>query len=358
MADSTTLTKRVPKYVLLAESLRSEMECGTLAPGDQLPSFHDMMQRFNVAKNTIDKAHLILEREGLVRREQGRGIFVESAQKKKIGDIGLLFGPTYNDFYTDDLLSGIQEHAREAGLTVVLVDRMMPSFSKDLCGILLFGSYVEVTALPLPAEMPRVLMLEPAPIAMPNVVADDFNGTRLMARHLLDLGHRRISIMVAAIEDPYSTRRLAGYKAALEEFGVAFDERLCFSVTDIQPDENNFLYGEEYMNAWLKQGWADLGSTAIMATHDISAIGTIKVLTAKGYKIPRDISVVGFDGTRLSDLSTPRLTTVKVPLHDIGARAIKMILELIQGGSSPNQQIVLPVKFKPGESTALCPKGA
>lgn len=352
MSDQNTLEKPVPKYIFIAESLKSEMARGLLSPGDQLPSFNEMIERFNVAKNTIDKAHVILEREGLVRREHGRGIFVEPRKLKKTGTIGFLRAKNYNDFFTDELLASIQRHAGEAKFKVMLIDEFTPITRKNVDGVLFFCSRPTAAALDLPVGMPRVLMLEPAATDTSSVVADDFEGARIATRHLLELGHRRISLMLAADEDPYSQRRLAGYRAALDEFEVNFDERLCFPVSNIQPDANNFLYGEEFMNGWLACGWSKLHSTAVMATNDISAVGTIKVLSANGLQVPRDVSVVGFDGTRLSDLSTPRLTTIKVPLQEIGARAVKLVLEQIQGRVGELEEIVLPVRLKLGESAA------
>jgi DNA-binding LacI/PurR family transcriptional regulator len=359
MSTSSSLLPRVPKYVRIAESLKEDMARGVFSPDDQLPSFTEMTQRFQVAKHTIDKAHAILERDGLVRREQGRGIFVEHQKKKSRTDnIGLLLpGTTHHDSYSRELIAGIQQQARTNGVDVMLADGNAPITTKNIDGILLFCNNYEVVALDLPARMPRVLLLSPAGgLNIANVVADDFGGTKMATTHLLKLGHRRISFMLAAEDDTYSLQRLAGYRAALDEFGVNFDERLCFFIdkrtAECSLPTNYFLSGEENMNRWLARGWRKLQATAILAPNDARAFGMMKALGAKGLNVPQDVSVVGFDGVGIGARGASPLTTVQVPLRAIGACSAKLLWKQIQKGGHFAKQIVLPVQLKIGQSTA------
>ncbi len=351
MNDSNVLDRRVPKYIRIAEALKLDMSRGVLAPGDQLPSFAEMTQQFQVAKHTIDKAHAILEREGLVRREQGRGIFVEALQKKKLtGNIGLLLPVTArHESYTLELLAGVQQQARAYGINLMLVDDQAPINSENIDGILLFCNHYQVAPLGLSAHIPRVLLLSPAgDLNIANVTADDFGGTKKATLHLLEQGHRRISYMPATRQDAYSVLRIAGYQAALEEFGVPFEEKLCY-FDEGKRVVNYFLSGEEKMNSWLACGWKELNATAILAPNDMGALGMMKALDAAGIKVPRDVSVVGFDGVNIGEGSP--LTTLQVPLREIGVTGTQLLWEQIQKGGHFSKQVTLPVSLVIGEST-------
>jgi LacI family transcriptional regulator len=351
MNDSNTLDRHVPKYIRIAEALKLDMARGVLSPGDQLPSFAEMTQQFQVAKHTIDKAHAILEREGLVRREQGRGIFVEAKQKKKLtGNIGLVLPVTArHELYTLELLAGVQQQARAYDVNLMLVDDQRPINTENIDGILLFCNHYQVAPLGLSPAIPRVLLLAPAmDLDIANVVADDFGGAKAATLHLLQLGHRRISFMPATKYDAYSVQRVAGYRAALQEFGIPYEEKFCYF------DEggrvvNYFLSGEKRMNAWLESGWRELNATAILAPNDMGALGIMKVLDAAGIKVPRDVSVVGFDGVHIGE--GPPLTTLQVPLREIGVTGTQLLWEQIQAGGYFSKQMTLPVSLVTGQST-------
>lgn len=351
MNDSNTLDRHVPKYIRIAEALKLDMARGVLAPGDQLPSFAEMTQQFQVAKHTIDKAHTILEREGLVRREQGRGIFVEALQKKKLtGTIGLLLPVTArHESYTLELLAGVQQQARAYGVNLMLVDDQAPLNFDNIDGILLFCNHYQVAPLNLPPNIPRVLLLSPAAdLDIANVTADDFGGAKAATLHLLKQGHRRISYMPATRQDAYSVQRIAGYRSALEEFGIPFEEKFCY-FDEGKRVVNYFLSGEERMNTWLALGWRELKATAILAPNDMGALGMMKALGAVGIRVPRDVSVVGFDGVNIEEGSP--LTTLQVPLREIGITGTKLLREQIQTGGHLSKQISLPVSLVIGQST-------
>ena len=112
---------------------------------------------------------------------------------------------------------------------------------------------------------------------------------------------------------------------------------------------------ERRMELWLEHGWRELGCTAIMAHNDSTAIGVMRALGKAGLRVPEDVSVIGFDGTPLCEYSTPPLTTVEVPLHEIGARALQLLQEQIHDRNVVPERVILPVRFKPGQSVAPLP---
>jgi GntR family transcriptional regulator of arabinose operon len=341
---------RVPKYVSIAESVKADIARGALLPNDRLPSFTSMTQQFNVTIHTIDKAHAVLEQEGFVRREPGRGVFVEPQKRQRTGNIGLLLRKTDDrNWYTRSVLDGMQEKVRKHDLNLMLVDEFDPTIPKKTDGILLYCRSIDVVPQGLPASMPKVLILEHATnVDIANVVADDFLGAKLATQHLLKLGHRRISFMLSYVHDPYAVHRLAGHRAALEEAGVAFEpERVFYTVTK---RENFYQNTEDAMNRWLENGWRELQATAILAPNDDGAIGIMHSLEKAGIRVPDDVSLIGFDGQPEHFHSMP-LTTIRVPLREIGALSVDLLWEQIQNGGANFEKIVAPVELVEGATT-------
>lgn len=342
---------RVPKYISIAESVKADIASGVLLPNDRLPSFGTMTKQFNVTIHTIDKAHTVLEQEGFVRREPGRGVFVEPQKNSRTGNIGLfLYKTDANDSYNRSFLGGIQEQARRYDLNVMLVDENNPTAANKTDGMLLYCLSAHVDLVQYPATMPRVLILEPATgIDIANVISDDFAGAQLATQHLLELGHKRISYMLSWATDSNAVRRLAGYRAALEEAGIAFDERLvrymATSVSDYVMDT------ETAMANWLADGWQALESTAILSLSDDGVSGIRRALGGAGLKVPDDVSIVGYDGVTRPQLALQDLTTVEVPLREIGKRSVDLLFEQIQHGRHEVKQIVVPVKLKVGATS-------
>ena len=106
------------------------------------------------------------------------------------------------------------------------------------------------------------------------------------------------------------------------------------------------------MQVWLQEDWRALGCTAILAQNDHMAIGVMQVLQEANLDVPGEVSVMGVDGTELCDHTTPRLSSVQLPLEQIGARAVDLLVEQIESGQPEEQIIVLPAKLRAAASTA------
>jgi len=113
--------------------------------------------------------------------------------------------------------------------------------------------------------------------------------------------------------------------------------------------------GETSVHRWLEEDWAELGCTALVAQNDGTARGAIRAFQAAGLKVPRDVSVVGFDGLPTQS-GEPQLTTIQVPLFDIGERAMQQLLDFLQNPSKKPEDICIPVNLVEGKTTAAAPK--
>lgn len=179
---------------------------------------------------------------------------------------------------------------------------------------------------------------------IPSVDVDNTQGAYMAVRHLIDLGHRRIGhISNAPFSYTSSRDRLAGYRQALEEAGIGYDEELVY------PGEFTDASSYEPMRRLL-----DLAEppTAVFIGSDVVALGAIDAIHSRGLRIPDDISVIGFDDVSLGKYLRPPLTTVHLPAFDLGRKAGEMVLQIIGGQALPTLQVRLPTELVIRHSTA------
>jgi LacI family repressor for deo operon, udp, cdd, tsx, nupC, and nupG len=178
----------------------------------------------------------------------------------------------------------------------------------------------------------------------PAVLVQEREGGKAVARHLLELGHRRFGYVTGPAGNFGERERWAGFSAVLAEAGIA--------TATIQRWPGDF-----HVETGLAAGLAFLAMadrpTAVFAVSDMMAIGFIRAVHDAGLRVPEDVSVVGFDGIGFADYCEPPLTTVRQPREAMGRLAVELLLDLIEGGATgPADPIALPVVFRPARSTA------
>lgn len=175
-----------------------------------------------------------------------------------------------------------------------------------------------------------------------SVTAANYQGGYEATKHLIDLGHNRIG-MVTGWSDMISAKhRLEGYKAALTDHGISLDPDLIF--------EGDFTQACGFNGA---SRFLDLPvpPTAVFASNDVSAVGVIDAARAYGLSIPSDLSVIGFDDIPMSVTLSPKLTTMRQPLQEMGKRATQLLLNLVNNSEEAPTSIVLPTELILREST-------
>ncbi|MDR3302890.1 MAG: LacI family transcriptional regulator [Treponema sp.] len=182
---------------------------------------------------------------------------------------------------------------------------------------------------------------------LPAVTTDDIEATREGMRHLIGLGHRRIAMLCGNGFFSFGEKRIAGYRAALEEHGLPFDSKLM-----IRAPLYNFESGMYCMRELLLRS---RNFSAVFASTDELAIGALRALQDEGLRVPDDISVLGFDDIDLSSYVCPRLTTISQPLHDLGEQATRLLHRLIDGKKNVARNIILPHRLIIRESTHAAP---
>ncbi len=360
----------LPKYAQLAQQLRQEIEAGSLRPGDRLPSVPQQQKHYGASKQTLERVHTLLEQEGLIERRNGIGIFVaEPRQKAQNGIIAVVSNfPSRHPYYVE-LLQGAQDatnhHSRLLLIPLDTVKSVRQATDwEKVDGVLVCNPYMENIVYRLPAGMPCISLLNPV-YDFSHVLADDFGGMSQAVQHLLGLGHRRIALLGTgphpdpAVTDASSRRRLAAYRQEMHAAGIAVPDVWMRAIHKVDEPALEFVgMGRSKMRQWLDEDWAELGCTALLVQNDDAAIGVIETLQEAGYRVPEDVSVIGFDGAASAEHFRPQLSTVVVPLYEIGKagatqllKEIDMPLSALRAPIEP-VSVTLPCNFRIGKSTA------
>ncbi|SFB93442.1 LacI family DNA-binding transcriptional regulator [Streptomyces aidingensis] len=155
------------------------------------------------------------------------------------------------------------------------------------------------------------------------VTFDNRGGARTLTEHLLSLGHRRLGYLAGPADRTTTRHRLEGHRAALADAGL--------DATEAAGDRLILHGGYDRASGYdgaLELLRRDPGVTAVLAANDTAALGVCAALRDRGLRIPEDISVTGFDDLPFAADAAPALTTVRIPLHDAGARAGRLALGL------------------------------
>lgn len=342
------------RYQEILQDLRGKIESGELAGGDRLPTFNELRAQIGASQATVERVYSLLEQEGLISRERGRGVFVaERSKRERTGLIGYLGGHFFQRQavrFSAELVDGIEEVLHREQLRVLLLSQDS-SVGWDKVDGILVASHVNTTDRSFfPPGVPVVWLLNSL-AGITSVLQDDFGGAQLGIEHLLGLGHRRIGALIQQ-SDATLRLRLAGYHEALANAGILAQSDWVRTPRTLMPKGGYREWGAGVMREWLEDGWESTGCTALFVQNDLAAIGVLDVLQDACIEVPGDVSLISFDGTDVCDFTKPRLTSVKVPLHEIGVTATEALIEEIKQPGGRARSIVLPASLRPGESTA------
>ncbi|WP_133741321.1 LacI family DNA-binding transcriptional regulator [Actinorugispora endophytica] len=167
---------------------------------------------------------------------------------------------------------------------------------------------------------------------MSYVDIDNFGGGRIATRRLIETGRRKIATITGPQDMIAGVERLQGYRAALDEVGIEFDESLVFY--------GDFSYdsGTSAMRALLERH-PDLD--AVFAASDLMGLATLRVLRAAGRTSPGDVAVVGYDDSTLAEHAEPPMTTVNQPTELMGREMARVLIDRITGDSAEPVQLIL-----------------
>lgn len=252
------------------------------------------------------------------------------------GALGVLLPDLYGEFFSE-VIRGIDLTARRSGFHLLVssshsdrseVETVLRALRGRVDGLIVMSPEADAEALQanLPASLPVVLLncrVEGSGFASINI--DNYGGALGMTRHLLSLGHRRIAFVCGAPGNYDARERLRGYRDAMRTYGGEHAEEL-----EIEGD-----FSEESGH---RAGGAvreiDPRPTAVFAANDAMAVGLLSALQEAGVRVPGDMAVAGFDDIPVVRFLTPPLTTVRVGIAELGARALERLLAAVEEGES------------------------
>lgn len=171
------------------------------------------------------------------------------------------------------------------------------------------------------------------------VDVDNVQGSRMGVAHLTGLGHRKIAMINVAEDKDYTDDRLAGYREAMRDAGIPYQE------DDVVYVPNSSEGGVRAVRKLMAQS----DYTAIFCATDTIGVGVATELNRLGYAVPEDVSILGFDGLGHNLMATPALTSIEQPVYEIGKMLAKTLLDKLDGRKVQHIKLVMP-KFLAGHS--------
>lgn len=165
-----------------------------------------------------------------------------------------------------------------------------------------------------------------------SVDVDNVKGGKLAAKHLLQLGHEKIGVMLASLDMKESKDRLKGLREAHRETGITFSEDR-IEIVDYQ-----FRAGYNTMKKWIE---SKTDITAVFCASDTIAMGALLAARELGKRVPEDYAVIGFDDLSFAEFTYPPLTTIHQPIFQKGKMAANLLINEIEDEGSGRQKINL-----------------
>ncbi|MCK4715347.1 MAG: LacI family DNA-binding transcriptional regulator [Candidatus Marinimicrobia bacterium] len=274
-------------------------------------------------------------------------------QSKQSKTIGMVF-PDASSLYFSEIIRGICNYVNQFSFQIIIgsahdEEEEVKTVSRFLNGHTVGGLVImapssqndDLFKLPINHGTPVVFIsVPPVKAGTTSVVLDNFKMSVEMTNHLIRLGHRNIGFINGSPHNYDSQRRYAGYLKALQENGIEV-------ISDFTID-GNFTEDSGYKTC-LKLCELTSRPTAIFAANDAMAIGAIEAVKDSGLRVPEDIAIVGFDDISTSQYITPALTTVRVPLFNLGQVVGKTLLQKIdtnyENHIAVTERIVIPLKI-------------
>lgn len=304
--------------------------------------------RDGIAPATQEHVRRVIDELGYVGN-----IGAQSLRTRRTGVIGVLvsqFEP-----YSAEILKGVGQRAQGTNTEIMAwagasdAPTVPDGWEKQLLGRLA-GTIIDGAIIVTPGVAGKlgpypVVAVDPQEIHpdQPCIHSDDEVGIRSAVEHLVTLGHRRIGFIGGRRDLASAAAREQGFRAAITEAGLSVDEshihRGDYSAAGADGPAGMLLDDPER-------------PTAIIAANDVSALRIIAAAQRRGLEVPADLSVVGFDDIPEAARSNPGLTTVAQPLQDIGAVALEMLLEMLDGNQPEVMHHTLDTQLIVRESTA------
>jgi DNA-binding LacI/PurR family transcriptional regulator len=341
-------TKR-PGPAATVVTLKAVAEHVGLTSGTVSAVLNDSPSARSIPRETKDRIHAAAK-----ELNYRPNFFARTLRNKRTYTIGVI-AEEIGDSYGSMVISGIEAHLRKMDYFFLTVahrhdQNLLSQYSELLLqrGVEGFIT-VDTTVLEAPS-LPMVAVAgHQKTKGVTNVVLDHVQAATLALTHLATLGHKRIAFMRGNPLSSDSTDRWRAICEVAQRMGVTIDPEL---TVQIDIDDPTPQLGYPFAKQLLAR---KKPFTALFAYNDISAIGAIRALQEQGFRVPQDVSVMGFDDIPGAAFNTPTLTTVRQPLARMGQVAAQTLLERIAGRDDYPPEIAIEPELVVRESTGKAP---
>jgi DNA-binding LacI/PurR family transcriptional regulator len=303
-----------------------------------------------VGPETRERIQIIARRLNYFPNLSARGLVA-----RKPNAIGIVI-PRMSEFafsnpYYSEILKGIEKKTRESGHYLVF------SFAEEDCyarmvqhqlaaGVIVLANRMDDPRVEEAWRMKVPMVLIPGDSRQPGIPSVDVDNTGAAVQavdHLAGLGHRRIAFLNGPANSKYSLERLTGFRNGLKKCGL--------------PLRKEFVMESDFTQQGGYEGTKRFLSlknppTALLVINDYSAMGALRAAKEMGFRVPEDVSLIGFGDVPFSSMTDPPLTTLREPFQEMGHEAASMLLKIVQGKKISSRNQILPVELVPRESTA------
>lgn len=346
------------------EWVRARIQQGDYPPNAKLPSDYDLAQEVGVAYMTVRAALDPLVREGLLQRVRGKGTFVAVQDPaKKVARSLALVVPSLSSlwnvaglYYFPGIVQGFCAEATRLGYEPAVMGRSKDFYETGggagpLSGFAgVAGLLIEQTDLPIiealrSSHIPLVA-INPyrGRRAISSVAADQTEGVADAVALLARQGHRRIAFLRGPEGNLGAEERLRGFRQGMARVGLSH------SAMDGGPGDYMDQSGMVRARHLLAQ---NRRPTAIVTAGDLIAAGVLQAAETAGLSVPGDLSVIGFGDFHIAALLQPTLTTVRLPLAELGAESVNALHRYL-GGERKRETLHLPTTLVERDSTGPC----
>jgi len=268
----------------------------------------------------------------LIREVAGRMRYVphngaRSLITSKTQTLGVLLPELYGEFFSE-VIRGMDDTAQRHGFHLMIsrsyadkhgIETAVRAMRGRVDGVVLMSPDLDADSLlDVPSTIPVVLLCSVSRgNEIDSLTIQNCRGAREMVTHLVSLGHKRIAIIKGSARNYDAAERLRGYRMALREGGITPEATL--------EREGDFTEAGGYA-ATIELLAMQKRPTAIFAANDSMAIGALSALRESGVQVPDEMAVAGFDDIPLARFMDPPLSSVHVPICELGARAVELLL--------------------------------
>lgn len=338
----TGMDKAAPKYLELVRWINEQIRDKKLVAGQKMYSENELKEMFGVSRQTVRHAIGVLEQDGLIRRVQGSGTYINDSRLVNLSKrmrVGVV--TTYVDGYIfPRMIQGIESVLLDAGYSVQIAftnnqnGREKTILEDIISRDEVAGIIVETTKSGIPnlnlhlyheickRRIQVVFINSYYPqLKIPHVSINDRMAGKKMTSHLISMGHKEIG-GIFKMDDGQGLLRYAGYMEAMAEAGFEVDDARILWI-DTEDVKHLDKLSDKVLDRFK-------GCTGLFCYNDEVAFGLLDIFKKAGIDVPQDISIVSVDDSELAVLGEVAITSAPHPMEELGRKAAENLLQLIK----------------------------